>query len=124
MIDITFQLNGVSYSNLLSTYKVTNDIEVSDSITALDGTEHYAVRNRPSLTISFIPLNDAQIAELYNLLSGITLEVRYFDPNINQERLIRMRVTSNLQSVFGLKSIDGNRYYKGGEIVFRAVSCL
>lgn len=124
MIDITFELNGTDYSNLLSTYEVTHEVEISDSMTSLDGTEHFAARKRPTLTVSFRPLTDAQTADIYSILSDITAEVTYTDPYLNDDRMLRMRVVSGLQSSFGLRSIDGNRYYKGGDIVLRSISCL
>jgi hypothetical protein len=31
-----------------------------------------------------------------------------------------MKLYSNLSSVFGLRSVNGKRYYKGGEIALRA----
>lgn len=118
MIDVTLTFNDYDLSPLLSTYKVIHEIEVADSLTAMDGTEYFATRTRPTVQFSLIPLSDEQTQEVYAALSAVVGEVEYTDPNMG-ERIGTMRVTSNLESTFGLRSVDGNRYYKGGTIVLR-----
>ena len=124
MIDITFQLNGVDYSGLLSTYKVTHEFEVRDTLTTMDGTEHTAEYRRPSVLFSLQPLTEEQSDDLYDILSGINVSVVYTDPYIGDETSATMRVTTPLESSFGLKSIDGNRYYKGSVITLRQRTVL
>lgn len=119
MIDVTLRLNGTDISGLLSTFNVTHQVEVREIMTSLDGTEHYATIRRPEISFSLIPLSDEQTADLYNILSEITIPVVYTDPYLGNEAFGNMRVVSGLESTFGLRSIDGNRYYKGGTIVLR-----
>lgn len=119
MIDITFKLNGTDYSSFLSTYTVSYETEYENVITTLNGTEYGVPRYRPVLTVSFIPLTEAQSAALYTVLNTGTVTVLYTDTYKNTNRTASMRVTSNLESQFGLSSINGNRYYKGGSIILR-----
>ena len=124
MIDITFSINGTDYSGLLSTYNDTHEVEVRESVTTIDGTEYTASYRRPVVTFSLIPLNDEQTADLYTALSQIIVEVTYTDPYLGREATAVMRVASSLDSEFGIKSINGNRYYKGGEITLRQRTVL
>ena len=119
MIDVTLTFNGFDFSDYLSTYKVTHEVEVADSITAIDGTEYFATRRRPVIEFSLLPLSDAQTASIYAALSAIAANATYTDPYINNNVTATMRVTSNLESAFALSSVDGNRYYKGGTITLR-----
>lgn len=124
MIDVTLVFDGLDLSAKLSTYNVTHEVEVSDSITAIDGTEYTAQRIRPTVSFSFIPLTDAQTAAIYEKLSALVGVLTYTDPYLGRDNTIVARANSNLESVFGLRSIDGNRYYKGGKIVLRARTVL
>lgn len=123
MIDVTLTFNGYDFSPLLSTYKVTHEIEVSRSLTAMDGTEYFATRKRPVVRFSLMPLSDAQTQEVYEALSPIVGEAEYTDPH-RGDVIGTMRVTSNLEAAFGLRSVDGNRYYKGSTIVLRQRTVL
>lgn len=128
MIDVSFTLGSTDYHTLLSTYSVTHEVETRASVTTMDGTEHVAIQRRPVISFSLIPLTDAQSKALYDLLSAGVLNVTYTDPytytTTNQTRTASFRVASNLNSVFGLKSVDGSRYYKGGDIVLRQRAVL
>lgn len=124
MIDVTFTINGTDYSSLLSTYNVAHEVQVQKMVTALDGTEYTAQFRRPVLTFSLIPLTDAQTADLYEILSGINVEVIYTDPYFDTDKYAIMRVTTNFESVFGLRSVNGNRYYKGNPITLRQRTVL
>lgn len=124
MIDVNFTFNGFDFSPYLSTYKVTHEIEIADSVTTMDGTEHVAVRRRPSITFTLVPITDAQAASLYTALSAVMGTATYTDPNIGESVSAYMRVTSNIERVFGLRSVDGNRYYKGGAITLRQRAVL
>lgn len=123
MIDVTLTFNNYNFSPLLSTYRCYHEVEVVKSITTLDGTEYTASRERPVIEFSFIPLTDAQSRAVYQALSAITAAVTYTDPHIGESAGV-MRVSSNIDAVFGLRSIDGNRYYKGGKIVLRQRTVL
>lgn len=118
MIDVTFTFNGYDFSPLLSTYNVSYKIE-SEQITTLDGTEHSASRKRPVIEFSLVPLSDSQSAAVYSALSAITASTTYTNPHTNSNVTAVMRVASSLGAAFGLKSYNGNRYYKGGTITLR-----
>ena len=124
MIDVTFKMNGTDYSTLLSTYKVTHEVETRESVTTIDGTEYVAVFRRPTVTFSLIPMTDSQINALYDILSNIQITVTYTDPNLGQDATAVMRLATSLETVFGLRSIDGNRYYKGNSIILRQRTVL
>ena len=123
MIDVTLTFNNYDFSPLLSTYRCYHAVETVESITALDGTEYTASRERPIIEFSLIPLTDVQSRNVYQALSVITAAATYTDPHIGESAGI-MRVSSNIDAVFGLRSVDGNRYYKGGTIVLRQRTVL
>ena len=118
MIDVTFVINNTDYSPLLSTYSVDYSVEEICSVTTMDGSEHVHARKRPIVTFSLIPLTDEQCAAFYTALSNINVSVQYTDPN-HGVRTATMRVASAIRNSFGLRSIDGNRYYKGEKITLR-----
>ena len=117
--DVLFRIGSTDYRALLSTYRVTYEVEFASTITAINGTEYGKPKFRPIITFSLIPLTDAQSAALFNAVKGSSVSVQYTDPNFNATRTASMKIASNLDSAFGLRSVDGNRYYKGGEIVLR-----
>ena len=120
MIDVTFMLDGIDFSNLLSTYDVKNVNESNSTMTAMDGTEYGNIRFRPLITFSLIPLNSAQCRTIFTALNKQNVSVTYTDPHSNGLISVAMRVTSDVNALFGLKSIDGNLYYKGGQITLRS----
>lgn len=124
MIDVVFKLNNVDYSQLLSTYSVVVETEYDEVIRTLNGEEYGSPRFRPTVVFSLIPLTDAQSAALFNILKNGSVTVTYTDTMSNETRTSTMRLASNVESVFGLSSIDGNRYYKGREITLRQRTVL
>lgn len=118
MIDVTLTINDVDFSGWLSTYTVSHEVEVGTAITAIDGTEYTSTRIRPAVNFTLIPMAESDIATAYNVLSAVNVSVVYTDPNLGSQTAV-MRVTSNLEQVFGLRSVDGNRYYKGGTVTLR-----
>lgn len=124
MINVTFRLNGVDWSNKLSTYNVGMIYEYPVMITTLDGTEHVHQRKRPKITFSLIPLTDAEVKALYDCIKNATVSVYYTDTYRNNEVTAIMRVETELSHVFGLESVSGNRYYKGAEIVLRQTTVI
>ena len=122
MIDVTFKLNNVDWSGKLSTYQVMVDNEYPVVITTMDGTEHVYKRKRPSIEFSLIPLTDAEVQTLYNCLTSHSISVEYTNPYTNSNVTANMRVTTNLINTFGLRSIDGNRYYRGTTITLRQLT--
>ena len=123
MMDITLKINGKDYSQKLSTYTVSKEASFQKTIVTLDNTERsFGGSARTVITFSLFPLTDAQAADLYDGLSKMIFSVEFTDPYLPGISVSQMRLASNIESVFALKSIDGNRYYKGGQIQLRAVS--
>jgi hypothetical protein len=120
-MDITLTLNNRDFASRVATYAVHKLVEEVRSITTMDGTEHAVQRIRDEVVFSLIPYSDATCTADYNALKVLQFSASYTDPNTGNVSVRTLRVTSNLESVFGLKSIDGNRYYKGGDITLRAV---
>jgi hypothetical protein len=121
-MDVTLTINGYDAHKRLSTYNVTEEVTYRKVITALDDTEYpYPAKNRPIITFSMWPLTDEESAKLYNALSGLTFTATFTNQHKNQDETRRVRVVSNLESAFALKSVDGKRRYKGGEIQLRGL---
>lgn len=121
-MDVTFSLNGSDWSAKLSTYEVKQEITYRKVITTLDDVEHaYPGAIRTILAVSFWPLSDEQTSELFSDLESLILSVTYTNPHKNMDETKQMRLVSSLNSVFGLRSVDGNRYYKGGTVELRQV---
>ena len=74
-----------------------------------------------SVTVK-LTFDDDTANQDYAVLSDSSLSVNYTNPQAeNAERLYKdMKLYSNLSSVFGLRSANGKRYYKGGEIALRS----
>lgn len=121
-MDVTLTINGRDYSAWLSTYTPSLEVTYSKVITTLDNKEHRSPGvYRPTITFSLLPLSDFTASQLYDDLSAVP-DVTFTNPYDSTGVTTRqMCVTSNLQAAFGLRSIDGNRYYKSGEITLRAV---
>ena len=124
MIGVTFTLNGVSFSNKLSTYNVRMLYEYPVVVTTMDGTEHVHQRRRPSITFSLVPLTGAEIKSLYDCLKNNTVTVRYLDTYTNNNITAVMRVETELSHIFALDSVTGFRYYKGTEITLRQLTTV
>ena len=121
-MNVTFTINSVDFSGKLSTYSVSYAPESHNVITTIDGTEHFGrVRWRPSITFSLRPLTDAENKALFDALAN-TNTVVFTDPDKNTTTTAYMRFTSNVLAKFGLSSVDGNRYYKGGQMTLRGIS--
>ena len=68
---------------------------------------------------SQLPLDDDLASSVYDALAEQTQIVTFTDP-YNKTNLVRkMRLTSNLEATFIVKSVNGKRYYKGGELQMR-----
>ena len=124
MIDVTFSINENDLSRKLSTYSVKYEQEEYLRVTTLDGTEHVRNRLRPTVSVSFIPMTDTEAAALFSMLSQTSVVVTYTDPYQNGVRTASMTATGDFEAAFGLRSIDGNRYYKGGTITLRQRTVL
>lgn len=119
-MDVTFSINGTDLSAKLTKYSAIYENDYAQVVKTLDGHEHGIGGGfRPVINFMLWPDTDTTAADLYDLLKDRVVSVTFL---IYGEVLTRdMRVTSNLENVFGIKSIDGNRYYKGGEIQLRGV---
>lgn len=124
MIDVTFTINGVDYSSKLSTYCVDYEYDNTKMVTAIDGTEHYGRPiARPQIIFSLRPLTDDETAALFSAITG-TNKVVFTDPPAGIVSTRYMRFIGNVTSAFGLRSVDGNRYYKGGKMTLRSLSVV
>lgn len=119
-IDVTFTLEGVDYSQHLSNYSVSHEVEQRKIVTTLDGTEYTSTQLRPVITFSLVPLSDEQSESLYEILSKPSIEVTYTDPYLGDRHSVIMRVTSELNSAFIIRANNGNCYYKGNSITLRS----
>ena len=121
MIDVVFKLNSMDYHSKLSTYHVNYETTFQNLFTTMDGTEHGQLWKRPIVTFTLMPLTDSQVAQLFTELSKPTITVQYTNPHANGTSTGVFRIASNLDAVFGLRSVDGNRYYKVSEIILRSL---
>ena len=122
-MDVTLKINGRDFSTRLSTYRVEQEITYPDMLTTMDGTEHYGKPyRRDVIYFSLFPFDDDTANQDYLVLSASSLSVNYTNPQAdNAEKLYKeMKLYSSLSAVFGLRSVNGKRYYKGGEIALRA----
>ena len=122
-MDVTLEINGRDFSPRLSTYRVEHEITYPDMLTTMDGTEHYGKPyRRDVIYFSLFPFDDDTANQDYAVLSDSSLSVNYTNPQAdNAEKLYKeMKLYSSLSAVFGLRSVNGKRYYKGGEIALRA----
>ena len=122
-MDVTLEINGRDFSSRLSTYRVEQEITYPDIMTTMDGTEHYGKPyRRDVIYLSLIPFDDDTANQDYLVLADTSLTVNYTNPQAkDSEKLYKpMKLYSNLSAVFGLRSVNGKRYYKGGEIALRS----
>lgn len=123
-MNVTLSINGYDISGELSTYEVIHERELLTSLITMDGTDHSVYKLRPSIQFSLRPLTDSETAVLYQELVNLEFTVLYTDPNFGEDVTAEMQLASSLESVFGLKSVNGNRYYKGSTIVLRQKTVL
>lgn len=124
-MDVTLEINGRDFSSRLSTYRVEQEVSYSGMLTTMDGTEHYGKRRmRDTVYFSLFPFDDDTAAEDYKILSSPSLLVSYTVPQadgaLKQGKY--MQLNSSLGAAFGLRSVNGKRYYKGETIALRAIS--
>ena len=120
MMDLTLIVNGLNLSSKLSTYSVTEEVTYRKVITTLDDVEHpYPGTKRTTITFSLLPMTDEESTALYNKLGALVFDATYTNQYKSVDETNRVRLISNLESSFALKSIDGKRRYKGGEIQLR-----
>lgn len=123
-MDVTLTINGRDFSSRLTQYSVEQEVTYPDIVTTIDGTEHYGKpHKRDIINFRLMMFDDNQAQEDYEALTASTLLVTYTNPQVqNQLKVERvMKVTSNLTAVFGIRSWNGLRYYRGGDIMLRSV---
>ena len=122
-MDVTLKINGRDFSPRLSTYRVEQEVTYPDMLTTMDGTEHYGKPyKRDVIYFAILPFDDDTANQDYMVLADTSLTVNYTNPQAkDSEKLYKpMKLYSNLSAVFGLRSVNGKRYYKGGEIALRS----
>ena len=120
MMDVTLIVNGLNLSSKLSTYSVAEEVTYRKVITTLDDVEHpYPGAKRTTITFSLFPMTDEESTELYNKIGALVFDATYTNQYKGADETNRVRLITNLESSFALKSVDGKRRYKGGEIQLR-----
>lgn len=120
---LTLVINGVTFSTRVLTYSLKTEVTYGKVLKAIDGTEYAAGKqSRDVLTVSVFPFNEASRPADYAALTAETLTVDYSDPNTGTVKSsIPMRLTTDLDAIFGLENSDGTRWYNGGKFTLRAV---
>lgn len=119
-MDVTLTVNGLDLHKKLSTYEVSEEITYKKVITTLDGIEHpYPGTQKTVIDFSLFHMTDEESAELYASINDLIFYATYTNPNKGTDETKRVRLMTNIERVFALKSIDGKRRYKGGEIQLR-----
>lgn len=119
-MDVTLKLDGYDLSAMLSTYKTWQEITYPRTVTTLDNVEHPAPGViRTMLEFSLLPITDVTATEIYNKLSQFLISVEYTNMAKGVDEIRMLCVMSNIEAEFMLKSIDGNRYYRGGTVQMR-----
>ncbi len=122
---IVLRIDNRIFTGRLSTYRVTKEVTYSKVITTIDGDEIYrGLQRRPIVTFSMLPYSDSTAMRDYEVLSQGQYEVVYTDTDTGLTETRMMRLVTNLEHVFLLDSINGKRYYRGGEITLRATSVI
>lgn len=122
MTSLTLRIDNRIFSKMISTYSLSKEVTYASTITTASGKEIYRNRRyRPILTFSLIPYSDAIASRDYQILKQGEYEVVYTDPEDNCIKTTTMRLVSNLENVFLLDSVNGKRYYRGGDIQLRAI---
>lgn len=122
-MDVIFVPNGLDLSHRLSTFDVDKEITFGKTVTTMDNREHPGpVTTRTIISFSLWPLNEKENAELWSTLRKGIFIARFTNPATRRTDSLQFRVASNFKSAFALRSVDGQRYYKGGIIKLRALN--
>jgi hypothetical protein len=120
-MDVTLKIGNLDLHDWLSTYSVQWEVTYQKVITTLDNVEHpFSASKRAIVDFSLLPLDDDLASSVYDALAEQTQTVTFTDPYTAADLVRTMRLTSNLEATFGLRSVNGKRYYKGGEMQMRA----
>lgn len=119
---ITLIVNGLDLSMKLSTYRTVKKVTYTDVLSALDGTEYpFPGATKTEIVFTLLPMTDDESVALYSAMSSLVFDVTYTDQHTGTDRTGNVRVTSNIESAFLLRSVDGKRRYKGSEITLRVL---
>ncbi|MDE6903324.1 MAG: hypothetical protein K2P22_11370 [Lachnospiraceae bacterium] len=119
-MDLSLIVNGLDLHEKLSTYAFKNEVAYPEVITTLDQVEHpYPSVKRAVISFSLFPMTDMESSILYDALSDLIFDATFQNPHANAVETKRVRLVSDLESVFALLSIDGNRRYNGGVLQLR-----
>lgn len=123
-MNVTLTIAGRDFSSRLSTYTVTKETAFQTLVTTMGGVEHPAgVMSRDVITFSLWPSSGSTADDDYAVLRPRIVSVTFTNPHTGLDSTKQMRVVSDLEQTFGLLSVDGNNYYRGGEITLRALRC-
>lgn len=118
MIDVDLTINGRYFTPLLASYTVADEIKYREKVTTLDGTEHYFGRTaRDIIKFKLLPMTDFS-GDDFSALLETPLVVKYDKGGETLQK--EFNLDCDLESRFLLRSCDGMRRYKGGEIRLRA----
>ena len=124
-MNITLTINNVDFSSRVLTYAVRKEITYGKTYTAVSGKEFVRrKRIRPIILFTLMPYADEQAASDYNVLKSSVLTATFTDPDTNNTLTKEVRLMTNIEHIFLLDSIDGNRYYKGGTIQLRSTTVV
>lgn len=120
MIDVIFTVNGHDFSKSLSTYQITQEIKYSQVITTMDGTEYPIGETRRDIILfTLFPVAENDY-EFYEAMMERPLIVEYS----TKDRMVQkgeFRLDCNLNEIYLLKNCNGDIYYNGSQIKFRAL---
>lgn len=119
-MDVTWIINGLDLSAKLSTFSVDKEIKYQQIITTMDGAEHpVGGTARTVLRFSLFPMTEEESKTLERALRDMTFDATY--PENDTVKTETFRLDSSIENLFLLKSVDGKRRYRGGEIVLRGL---
>lgn len=120
MIDVIFTVNGHDFSKSLSTYQITQEIKYSQVITTMDGTEYPIGETRRDIILFTLFPSAENDYEFYKAMMERPLIVEYS----TKDRMVQkgeFRLDCNLNEIYLLKNCNGDIYYNGSQIKFRAL---
>ena len=121
-MDMTLTVNGIDLSGKLSTYQVTKKVSYTDVLVALDNTEHpFPGASKTEITFSLLPMDEDEAGALYMALANLLVTVSYTDPQEGGVLTMKARVMTDVDAVFLLRSVDGKRRYRGGNVTLRTL---
>lgn len=119
-MDVTLIVNGLDLHEKLATFRVTMEVTYRKVLTSLDGTERaFGKKTRPVITFSLLPLTDDESAAFFRALDALEFSATFTNTNTGADETRTVRLASNIESAFALRSVDGKRRYRGAAIQLR-----